>query len=191
MSRLTRARKAQWLHDLLLPHVTRVFVCNVRGRSETSNKSDRIDADWLSEQLRLGALKSVYHGTPGVATLKELVRCYSNLVDDSTRVMQRVKAMYRGRAIEAKGEAVYRPSQRKMWLAKLDGPGAKSRATSLPAPVDVLLELRRKARATMIAKARRQPGWKVLLSVGPAAELPSSPARWRHAGCRSRRAASA
>jgi hypothetical protein len=66
--------QAQWLHDLLLPHATRVFVCNVARSERTSNKSDRIDADWLSEQLRLGALKSVYHGRPGVARLKELVR---------------------------------------------------------------------------------------------------------------------
>jgi len=80
-------------------------VCNVRGRSETTNKSDRIDADGLSEQLRLGALKSVYHGSPGVATLKELVRCYTNLVDDSTRVMLRVKAIFRGRAIGTPIEA--------------------------------------------------------------------------------------
>lgn len=34
---------AQWLHDLLEAHVERVVVCNVRGRSETLNKSDRID----------------------------------------------------------------------------------------------------------------------------------------------------
>ncbi|MEK6373270.1 MAG: transposase [Acidobacteriota bacterium] len=61
--------QAQWLHDLLQPHAERVVVCNVRGRSETTNKSDRIDADWLSEQLRLGALKSVYHGSPSVGTL--------------------------------------------------------------------------------------------------------------------------
>jgi hypothetical protein len=50
----------------------------VRGRSETTNKSDRIDADWLSEQLRLGALHSVYHGSPGAKAgpLKELYdRC--------------------------------------------------------------------------------------------------------------------
>ena len=79
----------------LFPRAERVVVCNVRGRSETTNKSDRIDADWLSEQLRLGALKSVYHGSPALGTLKELVRCYTNLVDDSTRVMSRVKAIYR------------------------------------------------------------------------------------------------
>jgi transposase len=157
--------QAQWLHDLLVPHAGRVVVCNVRGRSETSNKSDRIDADWLSEQLRLGGLKSVYHGSPSVAVLKELVRCYTNLVDDTTRVMQRVKAIYRGRAINTEGEAVYRPSQRKAWLAMLEGRGARARAASLLAQLDVLLELRMKARAAMIAEARRQSGWKILKSV--------------------------
>jgi hypothetical protein len=44
--------QAQWLYDLLIDHAERVIVCNVRGRSETTNKSDRIDADALSEQLR-------------------------------------------------------------------------------------------------------------------------------------------
>ena len=31
--------QAQWLHDLLIAHAERVIVCNVRGRSETANKS--------------------------------------------------------------------------------------------------------------------------------------------------------
>jgi len=156
--------QAQWLHDVVQPQAERVVVCNVRGRSETTNKSDRIDADWLSEQLRLGALKSVYHGSPSVGTLKELVRCYTNLVEDSTRVMLRVKAIFRGRAIGTSGEAVYRPSQRAAWLARLEGRGARTRAASLLAQLDVLLELRAKARAAMIAEARRQSGWKTLLA---------------------------
>jgi hypothetical protein len=157
--------QAQWLHDLLTPHAARVVVCNVRGRSESTNKSDRIDADWLSEQLRLGALKSVYHGSPALGTLKELVRCYTNLVDDSTRVMLRVKAIYRGRVIGTSGQAVYRPSQRAAWLAKLEGRGARTRAASLLTQLDTLLDLRAKARAAMIAEARRQPGWKILRTV--------------------------
>lgn len=44
--------QAQWLHDVLEPHTERVVVCNIRGRGETGNKSDRIDADRLSELLR-------------------------------------------------------------------------------------------------------------------------------------------
>jgi hypothetical protein len=59
---LEEGTQEQWLHDLLETHAERVVVSNVRGRSETTNKSDRTDADWLSEQLRMGALKLVHHG---------------------------------------------------------------------------------------------------------------------------------
>ena len=157
--------QAQWLHDLLHPHAERVVVCNVRGRSETSNKSDRIDADELSEMLRVGSIKSVYHGASGILTLKELVRCYTNLVDDSTRVMLRIKALFRARAIPTPGTSVYRVRERAKWLAKIDSRGARMRAESLLRQLDMLLELRPKAKAAMIAEARRQPGWKVLRSI--------------------------
>jgi len=125
---------------------------------------DRIDADRLSEQLRLGSLRSVFHGAKSVLTLKELVRNYSSLVEDSTRVMLRIKALFRARGILTPGVSVYRASHRQEWLRQLEG-GARVRATSLLAQLDVLLELRPKAKATMIAEARRQPGWKVLRSI--------------------------
>ena len=157
--------QAQWLHDLLQPHAEQVIVCNVRGRSETSNKSDRIDADGLSEMLRVGSVKSVYHGGSSVLTLKELVRCYTNLVDDSTRVMLRIKALFRARGILTPGTSVYRTSERAKWLAMIESRGARMRAESLLAQLDALLELRPKAKAAMITEARRQSGWKVLRSM--------------------------
>lgn len=156
--------QAQWLHDLLIDHAERVVVCNVRGDSETENKSDRIDADELSERLRVGRLKSVYHGAPEVLTLKELVRSYSGLVEDATRVMLRIKAIFRSKAIATPGVSVYRASQRKQWLAKLEG-GARVRAAALLTQLDLLLELRPKAKTAMIAAARRLSGWKVLRSM--------------------------
>jgi transposase len=79
--------------------------------------------------------------------------------------MLRVKAIYRGRAIGTEGEAVYRPSQRRMWLDKLEARGARARAESLLTQLDSLLELRTKARVAMLAEARRQPGWKILKSI--------------------------
>jgi hypothetical protein len=157
--------QAQWLHDLLQPHAERVIVCNVRGRSETTNKSDRIDADGLSEMLRVGSVKSVYHGASGMLTLKELVRCYTNLVEDSMRVMLRIKALFRARAIPTPGTSVYRVSNRGAWLAKIESRGARMRAASLLWQLDGLLELRPKAKADMIAEARRQTGYKVLRSI--------------------------
>ena len=156
--------QAQWLHDVLTAHVERVVVCNVRGKAPLANKDDRIDADGMSEMLRLGALKPVFHGAPEMLTLKELVRSYNNLVEDSTRVMLRIKAIYRARAIATPGVSVYRVSQRKQWLAKLEG-GARIRAASLLTQLDALLELRPRAKAAMIAAARRHGAWKVLRSI--------------------------
>lgn len=157
--------QAQWLHDLVQPHAERVIVCNVRGKSEVANKSDRIDADDLSEKLRLGSLKAVYHGTPSVLSLKELVRNYSAIVEDSTRVMLRIKALFRARGIPTPGTSVYRAPRRKEWLEQLHTPGARVRANSLLTQLDLLLELRSKAKAAMVADARKQPGWKYLRSI--------------------------
>jgi len=126
-------------------------------RDLLANKDDAIDADRLSEQLRVAALKPVFHGVPEILTLKELVRNYNNLVEDSTRVMLRIKAIFRARAIPTPGVS-YRATRRKDWLAKLDG-GARVRAESLLTQLDALLELRPKAKAAMIAAARRLPGW--------------------------------
>jgi hypothetical protein len=57
----------------------------------------------MSEGLRVGTLKPVFHGAPEILTLKELVRNYNNLVDDSTWVMVRIKALFRARAITTAG----------------------------------------------------------------------------------------
>lgn len=157
--------QAQWLHDLLQPVAEKVIVCNVRGKSELSNKNDDIDSDLLSERLRAGSLKGVYHGAASVLPLKEMVRNYGNLVEDATRVMQRIKAMYRARAIPTPGSGVYSGRQRASWLDRIQGPGARLRAESLFTQLDSLLPLRSKAKAAMIAEARRHAAWKILRSI--------------------------
>ncbi len=157
--------QAQWLHDLLQPVAERVIVCNMRGKSELGNKNDDIDSDLLSERLRVGSLKGVYHGAASVLPLKEMVRNYGNLVEDATRVMQRIKAMYRGRAIPTPGAGVYSGRQREGWLARIKGTGARLRAESLFTQLDALLPLRNKAKTAMLAEARRHPAWKILRSM--------------------------
>ena len=91
--------QAAWLYDLLRPHATEVLVCNPRHNKllGAGNKSDRIDALKLAQLLRAGLLKPVYHGESGTRALKEMVRSYECLVADTTRVMNRIKAIYRAR----------------------------------------------------------------------------------------------
>lgn len=156
--------QAQWLYDLLAPRVDHVIVCDRRGEHR-GNKADLKDADLLSDRLRNGDLRAVYHGSPGRAMLQELTRTYLNLVEDSTRTMLRLKALFRARAIGAAGQRIYAPEHRQEWLAKLPDRGARFRAEALYAQLDVLRELRPRAKAAMIAEARRDPAWKVLRTV--------------------------
>src|SRR5437667_8140102 len=88
---------AAWLHDLLKPHVNRLVVCDPRKNAllKDGNKSDRIDARKLAELLRLDNLKPVYHGETGVRMLRELARSYLTIVKDLSRVMKRLKSLYR------------------------------------------------------------------------------------------------
>ena len=67
---------AAWLHDLLLPHVTRVMVCDPRRNAllRAGNHNDRVDARKLAELLYLNELSPVYHGEHGLRTLKEVSR---------------------------------------------------------------------------------------------------------------------
>ena len=100
---------AAWLHDLLKPHVAQVLVCDPRKNAlmKAGNKKDRADARKLAELLYLNKLSSVYHGETGVRMLRELARSYLTIVKDLTRVMCRLKAVYRSWAIPCAGRDVY------------------------------------------------------------------------------------
>ncbi len=118
---------AAWLYDLLKPHVTELIVCDPRKNAlmKEGNKSDKIDARKLVDLLRGGYLRSVYHGENGLRTLKELARSYLTISKDLTRVMNRVKALYRSWGILCGGQQVYAPRHRAEWLNKIGEAGVR------------------------------------------------------------------
>jgi transposase len=163
---------AAWLHDLLKPHVDRLVVCDPRKAAlmKDGNKSDRIDARKLAELLRTNQLKPVYHGEHGVRTLKELGRSYLTLTKDVTRVMNRIKALYRSWAIPCGGTTVYAPRHRAEWLAKIGEPGVRVRAERLYQQLDVLQPVRQQARHDLLLESHKHPAVKLLRqipSIGP------------------------
>ena len=97
--------------------------------------------------------------------LKELARTYRTVVEDATRVMLRLKALFRARAIPTPGPAVYHPNRRAEWLAQLPERGARFRAEALYAELDVLRALRPKAKAAMVTEAQGDPAWPVLRAI--------------------------
>src|SRR6201987_4237534 len=138
---------ATWLYDLLKPHVTEVLVCNTRkNASRNGSKSDRIDARKLSEQLYMNNIKSVYHGEHGLRTLKELARSYLTITKDLTRVMNRLKALYRSWGIACAGTHVYATRHRSEWLGRISEAGVRRRAEHCYQQLDVLRLLRPQVR---------------------------------------------
>lgn len=162
---LEEGTQAQWLHDLLEPVVQRVIVCNRRGEPSQGNKGDWRDAEAVSELLWRGALRAVYHGSPQRGALKECMRTYVQLVEDCTRVMQRLKALFRARGIKTPGQSVYHPQRRAEWMACLTQSAVRFRAATLYSELDLLLTLRPRAKQVMLAEARRDPAWALLRSI--------------------------
>jgi len=163
---------AAWLHDLLKPHVAQVLVCDPRKNAliKAGNKSDRIDARKLADLLYLNKLNPVFHGETGIRVLKEVARSYLALTRDTTRVMNRLKALYRSWAIPCAGQRVYAPRYRSEWLAKISEAGVHRRAEIYYQQLDALRSLREQVRRDLLAEGRKHSAMKLLRqipSIGP------------------------
>ena len=158
---------AAWLHDLLKPHVSRLVVCDPRKNAllKDGSKSDRIDARKLAELLRGNQL------TPGIprrprGTNPEGVRSQlSDLTQDLTRVMSRIKALYRSWAIPCSGTTVYAARHRSEWLSKIPQPGVRLRAERFYQQLDLLRPLHQEARCDFVVESHRHPAVKLLRQI--------------------------
>jgi len=158
---------AAWLYDLLKPHLQQVLVCDPRRNAllKEGNKSDKVDARKLADLLRTGMLRPVYHGENGLRTLRELGRSYQTISQDLNRVMNRVKALYRGWGIACAGTQVYAPRYREEWLQKIEQTGVRRRAELLYQQLDGLRELRQTLRPELLAESRKHKASKLLRQI--------------------------
>jgi transposase len=152
---------ASWLYEIAEPLVREVVVCNPRHNSllKDGSKSDSIDAEKLAELLRLGSLKAVYHHRSQVSELKQLVAIYGQLTADRTRVINRLRAVFRSQAlsVELSGKI-----KRDEFISKLVSGAQRQRAGFLFAELDVLDQLQKESRKKMEVEARRHPDYRLL-----------------------------
>jgi hypothetical protein len=148
---------AAWLYDLLKLRVHKLVVCDPRRNAllKEGSKSDKVDARKLAELLRAGLLRPVYHGQNGLRTLHELARSYNTLGKDTTRVMNRLKALYRGLGISCGGVQVYDPRYRQQWLEKIPEVGVRRRAEIFYEQLDAVRPVRQKARRELLNESRK------------------------------------
>ena len=156
-----------WLHRLLKSEVTELVVCNPRKNAllKSGNKSDQIDARKLANLLRTNMLSSVFHDDTHTLTLKELGRTYRSVTDDTTRVMRRLKALYRSLAIDSGGKKLYTRRRREQWLEQLQQAGQRYRAQRMFEQFDSLQTLRRQIRCDLIQEGGNHAATAVLSSI--------------------------
>ena len=158
---------ASWLYDLLQPQARQVLVCDPRRNAllKEGNKSDKIDARKLADLLRTGMLRPVYHEEHGLRTVRELGRSYQTISQDLNRVMNRIKALYRGWSIPCAGTQVYAPRYREQWLQKIEHAGVRRRAELLYQQLDGLQALRRILRPELLAESQKHKASKLLRQI--------------------------
>ena len=149
------------------PDEEKLVVCDPRKNAllKEGNKSDKIDARKLADLLRGGYLRSVYHGENGLRTLKELSRSYLTISKDLTRVMNRLKALYRSWAIPCEGQQVYDPRHRAEWLDKIRETGVRRRVEFFYQQLDALQALRQEVRRDLLAESRKHDATKLLRQI--------------------------
>src|SRR5271165_827221 len=156
-----------WLYDLLSRRVAKLVVCNPRKNAllKSGSKSDAIDARKLAELLRAGMLSAVYHGETSALEVQHVARSYTLLTEDTTRVMGRLKAVFRGQAVACAGKKLYGKRHREDYLAQLGTGGLRRRAECLYQELDALQQLRRQARRELIGECHKHAAAKWLQSV--------------------------
>jgi hypothetical protein len=145
---LEEGTQSAWIYEILKPHATEVVVAMVS--QSRGQKSDERDAFGLADRLRTGGLEGrVFKEAGEFRTLRELGRTHQMVVQDSTRVQNRIKALLRSRGIAVSGKAVYSKTGREEYLERLPD-ASRGAAKTLYAQYDAVEEIRRQAEKDLV-----------------------------------------
>ena len=152
---LEEGTQATWLAEILTPHVSELVV--TIPSTSRGQKSDELDAFAQAELLRRGAVDvRVYKEVGSFGMLRQLVKTHVSLVDDTRRVQNRLKALYRSRGVPTPGKTVYNATGREEWLARLPKSSLSS-AEILYTQYDAMSALKNEAEKQLVREAHRHP----------------------------------
>jgi transposase len=157
---LEEGTQSAWVYEILSPHAEEVIV--VKVPESRGQKNDERDAFHLAEQLRTGGLKgSVFKKVGEFQTLRELARTHAMVVQDSVRVQNRIKALFRSRGVVATGEGVYSEKGREQYLEQLPD-ASRGAAKTLYAQYDAVEAIRKQAEKDLVQESHRHAISRVL-----------------------------
>lgn len=158
--------QAAWLWSELQGVCDDVLVCDPRQNKELSGqfKSDKNDARNLALRARGNLLTRVWHGGEEFQSMRETVRTYQALTEESTRLKNQLRAVFRGRGISV-GKKAYELKGRRKAVQDLRLPAQRERVTRIGAVLDEVTTQRNKALKTMVKYARKNSMYKPLRAI--------------------------
>lgn len=147
---------AAWIHDTLETKLREVVVCDRRRtRLSTSGaKTDRIDADRLSDLGRREQIHRVHVPQGDAALLRRYALHYVRLQRERSRVIQRLRSLFVECGIRVK---THRSTPQRVPLRRLTSPGATYVARAYLRQLEVMTTLVVEARASLLTLAQRWP----------------------------------
>ncbi len=144
---------SEWLYEILSPHASELVV--YQNVWTPGAKSDAIDAHGLAEKLRIGqAGPGVFKAPKRYRNLREWVRVYQALTQDTTRAKNRLKSLLQRRGVQCLGTSIYDPQQRDQWLEQLPA-AMRLPAKLLGIELDCVAELKAEAEAALVKASHR------------------------------------
>lgn len=161
---------AGWVSSLLSSRLRQVIICDPRQNRLLlkGTKTDRVDADNLSELVRLGALRPVFVGDAENRQLRRLVTHYLNAQCDRRRVIHRLHGLFRHAGISFK--SIPRKPER-VPLRRLPDQTSRFVARAHLEQFRALTAVIAAARELLLARAAEFPEFQLLQTVPYVGEL--------------------
>jgi len=171
---LEEGELAGWAYRTLLPYTGKVIVCDPRRNAwiaKGKNKNDDVDAEKLSELLRIKSFTSIYH-TPDeeIAAFKAAVKHYEEATERAARQMVQIKAAFRTNGVFPEGKRVYGTPGRCEYLSEVDNLSIRLILAQEYDLLDYLTGKKAEARALVVKMSGEFPvieRFKKIPGVGP------------------------
>lgn len=164
---------AMWVRDSLETRLREVVVCDRRRTRLTTSgaKTDRIDADRLSDLIRRDQVFTVHVPEGDAALLRRYAFHYERMLRERSRIIQRLRSLFFEHGIRVR---THRSTPERVPLARLTAPGARYVARAYQRQLENASTLVIEARAALLALAAQSPAFELLQSVPYVGEVRAS-----------------
>jgi transposase len=164
---------AAWVRDTLQTRLREVIVCDRRRTRLTTSgaKSDRIDADRLSDLIRRDQVFAVHVPAGEAALLRRYALHYVRMLRERSRIIQRLRSLFFEHGIRVQ---THRSRPQSVPLGRLTTPGAKYVARAYLRQLETSSALVLDARESLITLAKASPAFELLQSVPYVGEVRAS-----------------